>query len=37
MRLYMSGLSINAPRKMAFRRQTREHPVEGIDDARLAL
>lgn len=27
----------NAPRKMAFRRQTKEHPVEGIDDARIAL
>lgn len=27
----------NAPRKIAFRRQTREHPVEGIDDARLAV
>jgi len=27
----------NAPRKIAFRRQTRAHPVEGIDDARLAV
>ena len=27
----------NAPRKIAFRRQTREHPVEGIDDTRLAI
>ncbi|MEM8848592.1 MAG: hypothetical protein AAGE03_01020 [Pseudomonadota bacterium] len=27
----------NAPRKMAFRRQTKEHPVEGIDDPVLAM
>ena len=27
----------NAPRKIAFRRQTREHPVEGVDDPRLAV
>lgn len=27
----------NAPRRMAFRRQTREHPVEGIDDPVLAI
>ncbi|MEM9427231.1 MAG: hypothetical protein AAGA06_11070 [Pseudomonadota bacterium] len=27
----------NAPRKLAFRRQTQEHPVEGIDDPRIAL
>lgn len=27
----------NAPRKIAFRRQTKEHPVEGIDDPRIAL
>lgn len=27
----------NAPRKIAFRRQTKEHPVEGIDDPRLAV
>ncbi|WP_071796117.1 hypothetical protein [Natronohydrobacter thiooxidans] len=27
----------NAPRKIAFRRQTKEHPVEGIDDTRLAI
>lgn len=27
----------NAPRKIAFRRQTKEHPVQGIDDARLAI
>lgn len=27
----------NAPRKIAFRRQTREHPVEGVDDTRLAI
>lgn len=27
----------NAPRKIAFRRQAREHAVEGIDDARLAV
>ena len=30
-------LARNAPRRMAFRRQTRAHPVEGIDDPRLAL
>ena len=27
----------NAPRRIAFRRQTREHPVEGIDDPRIAI
>lgn len=27
----------NAPRKLAFRRQTKEHPVQGIDDPRLAV
>lgn len=27
----------NAPRKIAFRRQTNAHPVEGIDDHRIAL
>lgn len=27
----------NAPRKIAFRRQTKMHPVEGIDDPRLAV
>jgi hypothetical protein len=27
----------NAPRKLAFRRQTNAHPVEGIDDPRIAL
>ncbi|MDX8351302.1 hypothetical protein SLH47_02935 [Cognatiyoonia sp. IB215182] len=27
----------NAPRKLAFRRQTKAHPVEGIDDARIAI
>lgn len=27
----------NAPRKIAFRRQTKEHPVEGIDDPRIAV
>jgi len=27
----------NAPRKIAFRRQHNQHPVEGIDDARLAI
>ena len=26
----------NAPRKLAFRRQTNAHPVEGIDDTRIA-
>ncbi|MCK0169224.1 hypothetical protein MWU52_16845 [Jannaschia sp. S6380] len=26
----------NAPRKIAFRRQTKEHPVQGIDDPVLA-
>lgn len=27
----------NAPRKLAFRRQTNAHPVEGIDDERIAI
>lgn len=27
----------NAPRKLAFRRQTNAHPVEGIDDPRIAI
>ncbi len=27
----------NAPRKLAFRKQTKEHPVEGIDDPRIAI
>jgi hypothetical protein len=27
----------NAPRKLAFRKQTNAHPVEGIDDARIAV
>lgn len=27
----------NAPRKIAFRRQTKEHPVQGVDDPRLAV
>ncbi len=27
----------NAPRKMAFRKQTNAHPVEGIDDPRIAI
>lgn len=27
----------NAPRRLAFRRQHNAHPVEGIDDARIAL
>lgn len=27
----------NAPRRLAFRRQTNAHPVEGIDDPRIAL
>ena len=27
----------NAPRRIAFTRQTREHPVEGIDDPRIAI
>lgn len=27
----------NAPRKIAFRRQMNAHPVEGIDDPRLAV
>ena len=27
----------NAPRRIAFRRQTKEHAVEGIDDPRLAI
>lgn len=27
----------NAPRKLAFRKQMKAHPVEGIDDARIAV
>ncbi|WP_341365562.1 hypothetical protein [Yoonia sp. BS5-3] len=27
----------NAPRKLAFRKQTNAHPVEGIDDPRIAV
>jgi len=27
----------NAPRKLAFRQQTKAHPVEGIDDPRIAI
>ncbi len=27
----------NAPRKLAFRRQTKVHPVEGVDDPRIAV
>ncbi len=27
----------NAPRKIAFRKQTNAHPVEGIDDPRIAI
>ena len=27
----------NAPRRLAFRRQTNAHPVEGIDDERIAI
>lgn len=27
----------NAPRKLAFRRQVNAHPVEGIDDYRIAI
>ena len=27
----------NTPRRLAFRRQTKEHPVEGIDDRRIAI
>lgn len=27
----------NAPRRLAFRRQTKGHPVEGIDDPRIAI
>jgi len=27
----------NAPRRLAFRRQHNAHPVEGIDDARIAV
>ena len=28
---------INAPRRIKFRRQTNAHPVEGIEDPRIAL
>ncbi len=27
----------NAPRKLAFRKQVNAHPVEGIDDERIAI
>lgn len=27
----------NAPRRLAFRKQTKAHPVEGIDDPRIAI
>lgn len=27
----------NAPRRLAFRKQTTAHPVEGIDDPRIAI
>jgi hypothetical protein len=27
----------NAPRRLAFRRQTKGHPVDGIDDVRIAI
>ncbi|MEL7253043.1 MAG: hypothetical protein AAGL23_02640 [Pseudomonadota bacterium] len=27
----------NAPRKLAFRKQANAHPVEGIDDERIAI
>lgn len=27
----------NAPRRLAFRRQTQGHPVDGIDDIRVAI
>ncbi len=27
----------NAPRRLAFTKQTRAHPVEGIDDPRIAI
>lgn len=27
----------NAPRRLAFRKQTKSHPVEGIDDPRIAI
>ena len=27
----------NAPRRLAFRKQTNAHPVEGIDDVRIAI
>lgn len=27
----------NAPRRLAFRRQTKGHPAEGIDDHRIAI
>lgn len=27
----------NAPRRLAFRKQTNAHPVEGVDDPRIAI
>ena len=33
----MATTVVNAPRRMAFRKQTNAHPVEGIDDPRIAI
>ncbi|WP_299745825.1 hypothetical protein [uncultured Tateyamaria sp.] len=33
----LATTAINAPRRLAFRRQTNAHPVEGIDDERIAI
>ncbi|MEO0401928.1 MAG: hypothetical protein AAF214_06095 [Pseudomonadota bacterium] len=33
----LATTAINAPRRLAFRRQTNAHPVEGIDDPRIAI
>jgi len=33
----LATTAINAPRRIAFRRKTGQHPVEGIDDPRIAI
>lgn len=33
----MAGDLINAPRRLGFRRRANAHPVEGVEDPRLAI
>ncbi len=33
----LATTAINAPRRLAFRRKTGQHPVEGIDDPNIAI